>query len=61
MATVMLDTDVYSYITGNNSKKAIPYKPRIFGSHNHTLVHHSREQYAGFYKRFKWGDGLQRG
>jgi tRNA(fMet)-specific endonuclease VapC len=55
MATVMLDTDVYSYITGNNSKKAIPYKPHIAG-HTITLSFITvGEQYAGFPKQILMG------
>jgi tRNA(fMet)-specific endonuclease VapC len=55
MSTVMLDTDVYSYITGNNSKKAIPYKTHIAG-HTITLSFITvGEQYAGFLKQILMG------
>src|SRR5438270_4864990 len=55
MATVMLDTDVYPYITGDNSKKAIAYKPHIV-SHTITLSFITvGEQYAGFLKQILMG------
>jgi predicted nucleic acid-binding protein len=55
MATIMLDTDVFSYLTGNNRSKALPYQQHIAG-HTITLSFISvGEQYTGFLKQISLG------
>jgi tRNA(fMet)-specific endonuclease VapC len=55
MAAVMVDTDVYSYITGSNPARATPYKPHLEG-HTITLSFITvGEQYAGFTKQISLG------
>jgi tRNA(fMet)-specific endonuclease VapC len=55
MATIMLDTDVFSYITGSNRSKALPYRQHIAG-HTITLSFISvGEQYTGFHKQISLG------
>ena len=35
MATITLDTDVFSYITGNNRSKALPYLALVTHNRRH--------------------------
>ena len=47
MATIMLDTDVYSYVTAHNPARGAPYKVHLTG---HTVALSFitvGEQYAG--------------
>jgi len=56
VATVMIDTDVYSYVTSSNPKRGEPYKPHLLG-HNIALSFISvGEQYAGYRKKISKGD-----
>ena len=55
MSAIMVDTDVYSYITSSNPARAIPYKPHLDG---HTIALSFitvGEQYAGFTKQISLG------
>lgn len=56
MATIMVDTDVYSYLTSSNPKRGTPYKPHLEG-HNIALSFITvGEQYAGYRKKITKGD-----
>lgn len=56
MATIMVDTDVYSYLTSSNPKRGMPYKPHLEG-HNIALSFITvGEQYAGYRKKITKGD-----
>jgi hypothetical protein len=55
MATLMVDTDVYSYLTGNNPNRGLPYRPHLQG---HTIALSFitvGEQYAGYLKMISAG------
>jgi tRNA(fMet)-specific endonuclease VapC len=55
MATIMVDTDVYSYVTSNNPKRGQPYRPHLQG---HTIALSFitiGEQYAGYRKQINKG------
>ncbi len=55
MATILVDTDVYSYITSGNPEKGVPYKKHLDG-HTITLSFITvGEQYAGYRKQIKKG------
>src|ERR1017187_7343390 len=56
MATLMVDTDVYSYVTSSNPARGAPYKPHLQG---HTVALSFitvGELYAGYRKRISKGD-----
>ena len=56
MATVMVDTDVYSYLTSKNPTRAAPYKPHLEG---HTIALSFitvGEQYAGYLRKIARGE-----
>jgi tRNA(fMet)-specific endonuclease VapC len=50
MAAIMVDTDVYSYLTSSNPKRAIPYKPHLDGHEIVLSFITIGEQYAGYIK-----------
>jgi predicted nucleic acid-binding protein len=59
MATVLVDTDVFSYLTSSNPKRAEPYKPHLEG---HTIAISFitvGEQYAGYLKKIAKGEWTQ--
>jgi predicted nucleic acid-binding protein len=56
MATVMVDTDVYSYFTSTNPKRAEPYKPHLQGHSIALSFITVGEQYAGYRKKISKGD-----
>lgn len=56
MATLMVDTDVYSYVTSTNPTRGAPYKPHLEG---HTIALSFitvGEQYAGYRKKISKGE-----
>ena len=56
MATVMVDTDVFSYLMSSNPRRARPYRHHLAG---HTIAVSFitvGEQYAGYLKRIAKGD-----
>ena len=55
MAILLIDTDVYSYLTSSNPDRASPYKKHLDG-HTITLSFITvGEQYAGYLKQIKKG------
>jgi predicted nucleic acid-binding protein len=55
MATLMVDTDVYSYLTSSNPNRGLPYRPHLQG---HTVALSFitvGEQYAGYLKMIYTG------
>jgi predicted nucleic acid-binding protein len=55
MAAIMVDTDVYSYITASNPQRGLPYKQHLDG-HTITLSFITvGEQYAGYIKKISQG------
>jgi predicted nucleic acid-binding protein len=58
MATILLDTDVFSYITSTNPARGAWYKPHLMGHILALSFITVGEQYAGYYKkinRSEWG------
>ena len=56
MAAIMVDTDVYSYITSGNPDRGVPYKKHLDG-HTITLSFITvGEQYAGYKKKITKGE-----
>ena len=55
MATLLVDTDVYSYITANNSARARPYKPHLEGHEMALSFITVGELYAGYQKQISKG------
>jgi predicted nucleic acid-binding protein len=56
MAILLVDTDVYSYITASNPKRGIPYKPHLDGHHIALSFITVGEQYAGYRKKISKGE-----
>jgi len=56
MGTVMLDTDVYSYLTSSNPKRGTPYKIHVEGHDVALSFITVGEQYAGYRKRINKGE-----
>jgi tRNA(fMet)-specific endonuclease VapC len=57
MAAILVDTDVYSYITSSNPKRGIPYKQHLDGHEIALSFITVGEQYAGYIKAIankKW-------
>ena len=50
MAAIMVDTDVYSYITSSNPKRGAPYKRHLDGNEIALSFITVGEQYAGYIK-----------
>jgi tRNA(fMet)-specific endonuclease VapC len=55
MAILVVDTDVYSYLTSSNSQRAIPYKKHLDGNIITLSFITVGEQYAGYLKQIKNG------
>lgn len=58
MATILVDTDVYSYLISTNPRRALPYKPHLEGNTIALSFITVGELYAGFTKRIakgQWG------
>jgi tRNA(fMet)-specific endonuclease VapC len=56
MATVMLDTDVYSYLTSSNPARGAPYSVHLKGHVIALSFITVGEQYAGYRKKIAKGD-----
>jgi predicted nucleic acid-binding protein len=56
MATLLVDTDVYSYVTSTNSKRGAPYAPHLQGHQIALSFITVGEQYAGFRKKISKGE-----
>jgi predicted nucleic acid-binding protein len=56
MATILVDTDVYSYLTSSNPARAIPYKPHLEGHVIALSFITVGEQYAGYMKKIAKGE-----
>ena len=64
MATILVDTDVYSYLISTNPKRALPYRPHLEGNAIAISFITVGELFAGFTKKIakrEWGsEHLQR-
>ena len=56
MATLMVDTDVYSYVTSTNPRRGTPYKPHLEGQTIALSFITVGEQYAGYEKKIQKGE-----
>jgi len=56
MATILVDTDVYSYLISTNPKRALPYKPHLEGNAIALSFITVGELYAGFTKKIAKGE-----
>ena len=56
MGTVMVDTDVYSYVTSNNPNRGAPYRPHLTGHTVALSFIKVGEQYAGYHKKINKGE-----
>ncbi|SRR6266851_1901731 len=56
MATILVDTDVYSYLISTNPKRALPYKPHLEGNVIALSFITVGELYAGFTKKIAKGE-----
>ena len=56
MGTLMIDTDVYSYITSSNAARGAPYKPHLEGHVIALSFITVGEQYAGYRKQINKGE-----
>jgi tRNA(fMet)-specific endonuclease VapC len=56
MGTIMLDTDVYSYVTSSNPKRGAPYKVHLEGHDIALSFITVGEQYAGYRKKISKGE-----
>jgi tRNA(fMet)-specific endonuclease VapC len=56
MATVMVDTDVYSYLRSRNPARAAPYRPHLDGQTIALSFITVGEQYAGYLRRIARGE-----
>jgi tRNA(fMet)-specific endonuclease VapC len=56
MATLMVDTDVYSYVTSTNPRRGAPYKPHLEGHEIALSFISVGEQYAGYRKKIRRGE-----
>jgi predicted nucleic acid-binding protein len=55
MATLMVDTDVYSYLTGSNPSRGLPYERHLRGNTIALSFITVGEQYAGYLKMISAG------
>jgi len=55
MATLLVDTDVYSYITASNPTRSVPYKPHLDGHYMALSFITVGEVYAGYRKQIDKG------
>jgi tRNA(fMet)-specific endonuclease VapC len=56
MAILMVDTDVYSYLTSSNPNRAAPYQPHLRGHAIALSFITVGEQYAGYMKKISRGE-----
>jgi tRNA(fMet)-specific endonuclease VapC len=56
MPTILLDTDVYSYITSSNPSRGAPYRPYLMGHILALSFITVGEQYAGYQKKIYKGE-----
>jgi predicted nucleic acid-binding protein len=56
MSTLLVDTDVYSYINATNPKRGLPYKPHLDGHHIALSFITVGEIYAGYWKKIGKGE-----
>ena len=56
MATILVDTDVYSYITSSNRKRGEPYKPHLQGNTIALSFITVGEQYYGYRRKIDKGE-----
>jgi len=56
MATILVDTDVWSFVTSSNPKRGKPYKPYLDGHTTALSFVTVGEQYAGIIKKIAKGD-----
>jgi tRNA(fMet)-specific endonuclease VapC len=56
MDTVIVDTDVYSYLTSSNPNRGAPYKPHLVGKNIALSFITVGEQYAGYLKKIHKGE-----
>lgn len=56
MATLMVDTDVYSYVTSTNPTRGVPYKRHLEGHEIALSFISVGEQYAGYRKKISKGE-----
>lgn len=56
MATLMVDTDVYSYVTSTNPTRGATYKPYLEGHEIALSFITVGEQYAGYRKKISKGE-----
>ena len=56
MATLMVDTDVYSYVTSSNPTRGAPYRPHLEGHAIALSFITVGEQYAGYRKKISKGE-----
>ena len=55
MAVLMVDTDVYSYLTSSNPARGLPYRPHLQGHTSALCFITVGEQYAGYLKMISRG------
>jgi tRNA(fMet)-specific endonuclease VapC len=55
LATLLVDTDVYSYVTSTNPRRGAPYKPHLEGQTIALSFITVGEQYAGYEKQIQKG------
>jgi tRNA(fMet)-specific endonuclease VapC len=56
MGTLMVDTDVYSYVTSTNPARGAPYAPHLQGNEIALSFITVGEQYAGYRKKISKGE-----
>lgn len=56
MATIMVDTDVYRYLTSSNPRRGAPYKRHLEGQNIALSFITVGEQYAGYLKKIHKGE-----
>lgn len=55
MATLMVDTDVFSFLTSSNPNRGLPYRPHLYGQAIALSFITVGEQYAGYLKQIARG------